>query len=76
MRHAVALLLKTDTVDWIDYVGKNLSRQRGTEQSRSDVVEYIIGRHWMKTQKRISEERHEKNLDKRYGVTLGPRKKA
>jgi len=69
MRHAIALMLETDTIDWLDVVAKNLSRQRKTDVSRSEAIEYIILRHWMKIQKRTAEKRsnikHPFALDKR-----------
>jgi len=70
MKHVIQLALETDTIDWIDIVAKNLSRQRGTEVSRSGVVEYLAQRHWNKTIKRMYDEKHLEYQAKLKGTKL------
>lgn len=49
MRHAIPLMLETDTVEHVDWFAKQLARQRNRDVSRSEAIEYIVARHWRKT---------------------------
>ncbi len=49
MRSALTLFLEGDTVDHIDWIAKQLARQRNVEMvSRSDAVAWLALRHWKK----------------------------
>ena len=65
MIHACALMLKTDTIEYLDWVAAQLSRQRNAEVSRSEAVEYIVSRHWMKQKTRAVEHIHDARVKKR-----------
>lgn len=58
IRHAIKLLLETDSVDWAKTVQQNLSRQRNCEVSLSETVDYVLQLHWKKTLKRMMDQRH------------------
>jgi hypothetical protein len=64
---AYPLFLKGDTVDHLKWIAKTLGRQRNADVSVSEAVEYLVSRHWMKTQKRIMEKRAERALAARAG---------
>lgn len=70
MKHVVQLVLETDTIDWLNIVAKNLSRQRNAPVSQSDVVEYLAQRHWNKTLKRLYDEKHLEYQAKLKGTKL------
>lgn len=55
--HTLPLFLKADTVEHLDWLAKQLSRQRNKEVTRSEAIEYLALRHWMKVQTRLAEKR-------------------
>jgi hypothetical protein len=58
MKHAVTLMLETDSVDWFKIVAANLSRQRKREVTISEAVDYVSKSHWSKTMKRMVDQKH------------------
>ena len=48
MLHAVALMLEDDTLEHIDWVAEMLTKQRGYDMSRSEVIAWLTRRHWRK----------------------------
>ena len=52
MLHAISLVLEDDTVDHIDWIAKELAKQREVEKvTRGDAVKWLVLRHWKKMQK-------------------------
>ena len=47
MRHAIAMMLESDTIDHLDRLRAQLSKQRGQDVSRSEAVEKVVLWHWM-----------------------------
>lgn len=48
MRTAVPLFLEDDTIEHIDWICEQMSRQRNQSTSRSDAVEWLVRVHWKK----------------------------
>ena len=48
MRTAVPLFLEDDTIEHIDWLCEQMSRQRNQSTSRSDAVEWLVRVHWKK----------------------------
>ena len=61
MKHAVSLMLETDSIDWIETVRVNLERQRKAAVSVSEATDYVIQSHW---RKRIKQQMDQKHADK------------
>ena len=61
MKHAIALMLETDTIEHLDWVAGQLGYQRKREVSRSETVDYLAKRHWIRLQKRVVEQRAAKS---------------
>lgn len=52
MRHAIAAMLHTDTIDRIELMARSLSKQRQCKVSASEVIEYLVADHWRKQMKK------------------------
>ena len=51
MKIAAPLFLAEDTLVHLDWIAQQLSGQRNASTSRSEAVEWLVKRHWMKMQK-------------------------
>lgn len=70
MKHSITLLLEMDTINWLDTVAKNLSRQRNREVTKSEAADHLIQRHWKKILLREQAKRHELKEDKAHAKKL------
>ena len=66
MKQAITLMLEADTVNWLEVVAKNLSRQRNREVTKGEAADHLIMKHWRKMLIRQQEKRHERREDRKY----------